>query len=74
MPVTIPDLRIIQNSKISPITIPQRQVNKVIQWAKENTDLLLQLKELKINGQQFKDRMKTMQDIEVLLKSENDKK
>lgn len=74
MPVTIPDLRIMQNSKISPITIPQRQVNKVIQWAKENTDLLLQLKDLKINGQQFKDRMKTMQDIEVLLKSENDKK
>lgn len=74
MPLTIPDLKIMATSKIATIKIPQWQVNKVIQWAKENTGLLLQLKDLKINGQQFKAQMKTMKEIEVLLKSETDKK
>ena len=70
MPVRIPDLEIMTTDTAIPCKIPQRDVNKVLLWAKGNLDLLIKLRDKEIKGKEFKAFMKKYKDIKVLLKSE----
>lgn len=70
MPVTIPGLKIMKSKNVPPCKEPKRNVNKVILWAKYNTDLLLKLKNKEITGKAFAKSMFTLKDIKVILKSE----
>ena len=70
IPVTIPDLQIMNNGKLPPSVIQQRKVNLVLQWAKGNMNLLLQLRDDKINGEYFKENMKTLDEIKVIITSD----
>lgn len=73
MPLAIPSLEIMNNGKLPPCKISQKDINSVIAWAKGNTNLLLQLKDQKISGKLFKKQMLKLNDVKVLLDSELNK-
>ena len=64
---------IMNNGKLPPCKISQKDINSVIAWAKGNTNLLLQLKDQKISGKLFKKQMLKLNDVKVLLDSELNK-
>lgn len=70
MPLAIPSLEIKDNGKLPPIKISQKEVKMVIAWAQGNNNLLLQLRDRKISGKQFRTQMLKLNDIKVLLDSE----
>lgn len=69
MPIALPSLEIMDKETVPPCTIPQRKVNKVIEWAKGNLELLIKLRDKEISGTDFEARMLKMKDIKVLLDS-----
>lgn len=58
------------NGKLPPIKIPKKHINIVIFWTKGNLQLLEDLRDGIIDGTQFKEQMKTVEDIKVIVDSE----
>lgn len=71
MPIAIPSLQIMDKESVPPCVIPQRKVNKVIEWARGNLDLLTKLRDGEISGAEFAQQMRKMSEIKVLFDSEN---
>lgn len=70
MPMLIPSLEIMDNGKLPSIKIAQKEIEDVRAWAKGNLALLDKLKKLEIDGDCFRNSMKTLDDIKVILDSE----
>lgn len=70
MPILIPSLTIMNNGKLPPCKISNKEVNNVILWAKGNLELLEKLKNKDITGDVFKQEMKQLPDIKIILDSE----
>jgi len=70
MPITIPDLTILEKDNIPPCKESSKNINLVLQWAKGNLNLLIQLRDGEITGADFKQSMKTMAEIKVIIDSE----
>jgi len=71
MPISIPSLQVMDKESVPPCVIPQRKINKVIEWARGNLDLLTKLRDGKISGAEFAQQMRKMSEIKVLFDSEN---
>mgnify|MGYP006928560087 CR=1 FL=1 len=78
MPVQVPLMKIMSNDTLPKCNISQKDIDKVLVWGDLNKDLLLQLKDNKITGREFKNSMvkfnKNGNTINVLLDSEIDNK
>lgn len=73
LPIAIPSLEIMDKDTVPSCTIPKRDVNMVLEWAKANLELLLDLRDGKITGEYFKKNMLKIENIKVILSSQSKK-